>query len=235
MAGDTSVLAAVVGHRGRLGSALCRALEESRHTLVGRVDRDGAHLNRVPNLVFDASNVSAIDTTLRVCRQGGAALIYCVSALSDAASKQLEDYAMTAPVVIATNLTLGHWLQAELVRNLAKMSRLSVQAATAIHERHPRTKLDRPSASAADLRAVWEAAGGNHLTEVVSLRFGLPVSGHTVTVDLPGESLSIHHEVASLDSAGMGAVVLSDWIIDQAPGLYDIHSAFEQAFRRISK
>jgi dihydrodipicolinate reductase len=58
------------------------------------------------------------------------------------------------------------------------------------------------------------------------------VSGHTLEIDLPGESVTVHHEVDDLSSAAQGAVELAGWLLDQDAGLHDAHTAIDLALRR---
>lgn len=223
----------IVGHTGRLGSAIEKALRRTGHPVGQRINSAVHDATGPVDVVIDASAPGGLQRALAICIQNHAALIYCVSSISSSDRDLLLSYGRTAPVVLAPNLSFGHWLQLQLIDLVASsLAGLPNAPYVSVYERHPRTKADRPSASALQLAERWDAAYGVPVREVASYRAGARVSGHRIDVDLDGESLTIHHEVTELGSAARGAVLLADWAAEQGPGVYDAQEVFGMIFGR---
>ncbi|MBD1539313.1 hypothetical protein HC749_14205 [Arthrobacter sp. S13_S34] len=223
----------IVGHTGRLGSAIEAALHRTGHPVRQRINSAIHDATGPVDVVIDASAPAGLERALSICTQNDAALIYCVSSISDTDRDLLLSYGRSAPVVIAPNLSYGHWLQLQLIDLVASsLAGLPDAPYVSVFERHPHTKADRPSASAVQLAERWDAAYGIPVREVASYRAGARVSGHRIDVDLDGESLTIHHEVTELRSAARGAALLADWAAEQVPGVYDSQEVFGMIFGR---
>ncbi|HST48468.1 dihydrodipicolinate reductase C-terminal domain-containing protein [Jatrophihabitans sp.] len=221
----------IIGSRGRLGSALAAACQDAGVPVVAELDRTGLVESAVPSVVFDASSAAMLRCTLQLVDRWQAALIYCVSVLPAEHRRLLERLAERLPVVLATNLSPGHWLQTRLTRQLAVLAKQCDLAATAaVYERHPRTKRDRPSASAVELAAAWQDHAPTAVSEVVGLRYGPAVSDHRVQLDLAGESLSIAHEVTNLCAAAQGGLLLAGRAHELPAGLVTSGEVFDEVF-----
>lgn len=218
----------IVGATGRLGSALDRALTAAGGTVSLRADRSGWRMDGPPAVVVDASAAGCFGRTVDLCCDTGAALVYAVSDLPPAHLARLGELAGRVPVVRATNLSLGHWLQTELLETVARTSTaLPRMPDASVWERHPITKADRPSASARALAEVWRAATGTAVSDVASRRGGHPVSSHSVQVDLPQESITITHAVAGIEAAVRGALLVLGWIGSAPAGLVTTRQVFD--------
>jgi 4-hydroxy-tetrahydrodipicolinate reductase len=221
----------IIGSRGRLGSALAAACRQAGLPVVAELDRTGLIETAVPTVVFDASSAAMLRCTLQLVDRWQAALIYCVSVLPAEHRRSLERLAEQLPVVLATNLSPGHWLQTRLTRQLAILVKQCELASTAaVYERHPRTKQDRPSASAIQLAQAWQDHAPTAVSEVVGLRSGPAVSSHLVQLDLAGESLSIGHEVSNLSAAAQGGLLLADRAHQLPTGLVSSDEVFDDIF-----
>lgn len=221
----------IIGSSGRLGGALGAACGEAGMPVVARLDRAGLVESAQPSVVFDASSAAMFQCTMQLVDRWQAALIYCVSVLPPAHRRELEQLAQRLPVVLATNLTPGHWLQSRLIRQLATLVKQCDLAATAaVYERHPVTKRDRPSASAGQLAQAWQEHAPAAVSEIVSLRHGPAVSGHQLHLDLPGESLCIAHEVSNIAAAAAGGLLLATHVHELQPGLVTSDEVFDAIF-----
>lgn len=171
-------------------------------------------------LVLDAGGPDGLASTVAFCQRNRAGLVYAVSGLSDAGRSALQQLAGTVPVVVATNLSVGHWLQARVSRWLARtVCELDEAVQASVWERHPRTKQHRPSSSAIELAQDWAADSGAPVPEIVSLRSGHPVSEHAISLDWAYESLSVHHDVRDLRAAAAGAMLALRHAASAGPGL----------------
>ena len=223
----------IVGHTGRLGSAIETVLCHLDFQVQQRRNTSVHDARGTVDVVIDASAPAGLERTLSMCGSNHAALIYCVSSISAKDRESLLSYSRSAPVVMAPNLSYGHWLQLQLLEvAAASLAVMPMEPYVSVLERHPHTKIDRPSASAVQLAERWGASYGVPVPEVASYRAGPRVSGHRVDIDLAGESLSIHHEVGDLRSAARGAALLAGWAAKQPAGLYDSQAVFGMIFGR---
>lgn len=219
----------IVGSSGRLGSALTTACRSAGVPVVAELNQAGLVESARPWVVFDASSAAAFECTIELVGRWQAPLIYCVSVLPPEHRRALDRLAERVPVVLATNLSPGHWLQTRLTRQLAVLAKQCDLAATAaVYERHPRTKQDRPSASATQLAQAWQDHGPAAVSEVVGLRHGPAVSSHRVQLDLAGESLCIAHEVSDLSAAARGGLLLAAHVHELSAGLVTSDEAFDE-------
>lgn len=221
----------IIGSRGRLGSALGTACTNAGMPVVAELDRAGLVESATPGVVFDASSAEVFQRTVQLVDRWQASLVYCVSVLPPQHRRVLDQLAERRPVVLATNLSAGHWLQARLIRQLAALvKQCDLVATAAVYERHPVTKRDRPSASARQLAQAWQDHAPAAVSEIVSLRHGPAVSGHRVQVDLAGESLCIAHEVSDLSAAAQGGLLLAARAHALPAGLVTSDEVFDEVF-----
>lgn len=227
----TSLRIGIIGSSGRLGSALSAACKSTGVPVVAEFDRGGVVESDRPSVVFDASTAAMFGCTVQLVERWQASLIYCVSVLPPEHRRVLGQLAERVPVLLATNLSPGHWLQTRLIAQLAALVTQCQLACTAsVYERHPRTKQDRPSASALQLAQVWHDNGRTAVGEVVGLRYGPAVSEHQVRVDLAGESLRISHEVSDLSAAAAGGLLLAARAHELPAGLVTSDEVFDDVF-----
>lgn len=220
---------AVVGGRGRLGSAVMAECRRRGVSVQGKQAADPWPEPQPAMLVFDAGSLDGLPETVAFCRRAGAGLVYAVSGLGDAGRAQLQQLAAAVPVVLATNLSLGHWLQSRMGRWLADTVRgLDEAVEASVWERHPRTKQHRPSTSAVELAEQWASHAGTATPEIVSLRSGHPVSEHAICLDWAYESLSVHHDVRDLRAAAAGAMLALGHAATAGPGLVRFDAVLDQ-------
>lgn len=222
-------LVIVVGGEGRLGSAIMAECRRREITVQGKQTDEPWPAPLPSTVVFDASSPDGLAGTSEYCQRNGVGLVYAVSGLSDAGRASLEQLAATVPVVLATNLSLGHWLQSRVGRWLARTVRdLDEAVEASVWERHTRAKQHRPSSSAVELAEEWTAHSGASMPEIASLRSGHPVSEHVLQLDWAYESLSVHHDVRDLRAAAAGAMLALGHAVGASPGLIRFDAVLDQ-------
>ena len=142
-------------------------------------------------------------------------------------------------LVFAPNMSVGVNLMFKVVADIAKV--LQEGYDVEIVEAHHRLKKDAPSGTAIKLAQVIAHALGRDLEQVgvyarhgiigqrsdaeiglQTVRAGDIVGEHTVLFGGMGERLEIIHRAHSRDNFARGAVRAAQWIVGQAPGLYDM-------------
>jgi 4-hydroxy-tetrahydrodipicolinate reductase len=223
----------VVGAEGRLGKAILAECTRLGVRVGVTASRAGWRTEETARVLVDASGPSALDDTIGYCERTGAALIYTVSSVSTEARERLVALSARTPVVLADNLSIGHWLQVQLIQAVASLtSSLADPPRMSVLERHPVTKLDRPSASAKSLAAAWGEAAVPAAGEIVAQRAGQPVSDHVVTFDLPGVSLSIGHSVSDLRAAATGLLGVIGYVGRRFEGFSTIFEVYSRVYGR---
>jgi 4-hydroxy-tetrahydrodipicolinate reductase len=229
MSSESDLVLGVIGCTGRLGSAIGRECRKQDIAVGLEASSRAWNLKSTPDVVIDASSPGAFGKTLGFCRDTGAALVYAVSSVPPEAYSDLVALSRHVHVVLADNLSVGHWLQVSLIRAIAQLtSNFPKQPRMSVLERHPMTKRDRPSASARSLARAWtERTKIESHGEIVSQRAGQPVSDHSIMFDLDGASLSISHSVNDLTAAACGAILAARHAKTSEPSLstmFDLYS-----------
>jgi 4-hydroxy-tetrahydrodipicolinate reductase len=194
-------------------------------SLWGR--RQGWEVRAAPAVVIDVSHPSAFPEVAAYCLREGVPLVEGVSNLLPEQLAELQRMSERVPVVRATNFAFGHFLQRALVEHLARVvKRLPGPVEFTVQERHPSHKKDRPSATARDLGDLWSSLTGQPVTDIASIRGGLPVSDHEVLLTLAGELVCVRHSVTGRPAAARGAVQAALWVRQRRPGLYTMADVY---------
>lgn len=151
--------------------------------------------------------------------------------------RELESYASRAPILWASNMSVGVALLSELVREVAR--KLDPAFDIEIVEMHHRNKVDAPSGTALSLgKAAAEGRGvdfdamaclsreGNTgqrpMGEIgfATLRGGEVIGDHTVVFAGPGERIELSHKSSSRSIYAYGAIRAARWLAGKPNGLY---------------
>ncbi|MFE7108573.1 dihydrodipicolinate reductase C-terminal domain-containing protein [Streptomyces sp. NPDC057575] len=229
---DAGPSVGVIG-TGRLGTAVADHARAQGLRVVLTASRRGWRADGTPDVVVDAGGPAGHEEVRAYCGRNKAALIECVSNLDTRQWDALAELARSVPVVRAANLALGHYLQARLLREVAALPE-PLRPLAGIAERHPVTKAHRPSATAQALAGLWGEVSGVAPCDVSSQRSGLPVSEHEVTWTWPAETLTLRHQVGSLEAAADGAVIAVRWAHRRPVGMFSMDAVYDDLFRHHS-
>jgi 4-hydroxy-tetrahydrodipicolinate reductase len=200
---------AVSGAAGRMGQAVCAAVEGADDMqLVGRADPLlGTELADVlpdAEVVVDFSTPDTALANALACLQAGVHVVIGTTGfdpgpLDDARPPQGGG---AANVVIAPNFAIGAVLMmrfaAEAARHMAKAE---------IVELHHDTKLDAPSGTAARTAELMASASGGGAPPIHSVRLpGLVAHQEVILGDL-GQTLTIRHDTTSRESFMPGVLL----------------------------
>jgi 4-hydroxy-tetrahydrodipicolinate reductase len=204
----------IVGASGRLGRRIHGTAQDRGWTVTLAADSRGWTVSSTPDVIIDASHQSALPLVASYCRGESVPLVLGTSGLSPADHDLLTCLSDEVAVVWAPNFAQGHLVQ--LLMLDAALAAAEPWEATVV-ERHPRMKLDRPSATALVLAAACGAGA-----EVASIRGGNPVSDHTVVLTAAGETVTVTHRVTDVAPAVDGALRAAAWAAAQPPGLWSM-------------
>lgn len=252
----------IAGCTGRMGLALIRAVAETEGVTLsaGSIRPDQAVPTRefwlgsgvshaveivsTPEALFAAAD-AVIDfttpaSTLALASQAaitGKPLVIGTTGLTAEQFRELESYAARAPLLWASNMSVGVTLLSELVREVAR--KLDPEFDIEIVEMHHRNKVDAPSGTALSLgKAAAEGRGvdfdamaclsreGNTGVRpkgeigFATLRGGEVIGDHTVIFAGPGERIELTHKSSSRAIYAYGAIRAARWLAGKPHGLY---------------
>ena len=229
----------IIGSAGRMGQALCQAIEAAGHEVSGGVDRgeDVAGLADRSDALLDFSAPAALESNLHAAIGAGVPIVVGTTGLGEAHHTAIDNASRAIAVLQTGNTSLGISLLAHLVREAAR--RLGPEWDIEILEAHHRGKVDSPSGTALLLgEAAAEGRGialadnsergrdgvaeprGQGAIGFASLRGGTVTGEHTVLLLGQHERLTLAHSAEDRMIFAHGAVHAGAWLIGQQAGRY---------------
>jgi len=246
----------IVGATGRVGQLLVKILKDNNEK-IGAVmfegpqtidfDKDTVITNDAKTLlensdiVIDFSAPVATEKLLEAALENPKPLVIATTGLNDHQKNLMLEVAKKAPVLYATNMSLGVAVLNKLVEMVSeKLKDFDIE----IVEQHHRYKVDAPSGTALTLAEHAARARGLDLKEVMvtgrsghvgartkdeigvfAVRGGDVVGRHTVGFYNDGEFLELNHTATSRETFARGALKVAKWLVNQKPGMYSINDA----------
>ena len=229
----------IIGHKGRMGQALLKAVAEAGHEVSGGVDageQPGPLATRCDVLV-DFSAPSALSANLAAARVAGTPMLIGTTGLEDEHHRLIDESAKYLPILQTGNTSLGVTLLAHLVKEAA--SRLGPDWDIEIVEMHHRMKVDAPSGTALLLGEAAAAGRGidlaNHKESgrdgitgarkegaigFAALRGGTVAGDHSVILAGDEERVTLTHNAENRMIFARGAVKAALWLLGKEPGRY---------------
>jgi len=238
---------AITGSNGRMGQALIEAVKLNPNVSQGSILNRGDDINRALkdfDVLIDFTRPEATLDALSVCQSAGKAMVIGTTGFSDDALKVIDQASSDIPIVFAPNMSIGVNLTLKLLETTAKV--IGTDSNIEIVEAHHRHKVDSPSGTALKMGEVIANALGRDLSECAvygregteeprdrqtigfsSIRGGDVVGEHTVTFFMEGERVEITHKASSRMTYANGAVKASQWLTNQANGLYSMQDVLD--------
>jgi 4-hydroxy-tetrahydrodipicolinate reductase len=184
---------AVAGAAGRMGQAVCEAVESAEGTvLAGKADPAlGVELADVLGDADVLVDFTVPDTALgnvRTCLEAGVHAVVGTTGFDLAAAKAAAE-ASSANCFVAPNFAIGAVLLMEVSQTIARH-----MPECEIIELHHDRKLDAPSGTAKRTEELIDAAGGNVHQPIHSVRLPGLVAHQEVIFGGEGQTLSIRHD-----------------------------------------
>ncbi|BCD60851.1 MULTISPECIES: 4-hydroxy-tetrahydrodipicolinate reductase [unclassified Nitratiruptor] len=243
----------IYGGSGRVGSLLIKNLQNDEiarvcvvHVLKGielevpgaTVTNDIDTLIQKSDVIIDFTLPEGTEALLERLLNHPKPLVSGTTGLSKHQQNLMQTLAQKAPVLYATNMSLGIALLKRLVAMTSeKLRDFDIE----IVEMHHRYKKDAPSGTALtlaeyaakarelDLEKVRVSGRDGNIGErskdeigVFALRGGDIVGRHTVGFYNDGEYIELNHTATSRDTFAKGAIKAAKWLVAQEPGLYTI-------------
>jgi 4-hydroxy-tetrahydrodipicolinate reductase len=231
----------LLGAKGRMGQAIADAASKAEVEITAGLDigDDIAQAIRECDVVVDFSHPNASSELGRACAEAKKPAVIGTTGHSTEERAALEKLALSVPVVLSPNFSVGVNALFWLTRKAAHM--LGDGFDLEITEMHHRLKKDAPSGTAKKLAEILcEVRGLDYAKDVRhgregligerpekeiavhSIRGGDVVGDHTVIFAGAGERLELSHKAASRETFALGALRAARWIVGKPPGLYSM-------------
>jgi 4-hydroxy-tetrahydrodipicolinate reductase len=190
-----SIRVAVSGAAGRMGEAVCEAVEAADGMdLVGRADPaldvDLAAVLEGADVVVDFTTPDAAPDNVRACLEAGVHAVVGTTGFDVTTLREAVDGAGgDAKCFVAPNFAIGAVLMMQLAREVAPH-----MPECEIIELHHDGKLDAPSGTAKRTADLIDDAGGNVHEPIHSVRLPGLVAHQEVVFGGEGQTLSIRHD-----------------------------------------
>lgn len=210
----------LTGAAGRMGKTVLDLAQSDREIeIVAQCDLGDSVEPAIKNcdVAIDFSQADSIDEICRAASQYRKSLVIGTTGHSQQQRKTIEETARLAPIVLASNFSVGVNVLLWLTQKAAEL--LGSDFNPEIVETHHKMKKDAPSGTAKTLAEILKAVRNSEIP-VQSIREADVVGEHTVTFNGPGESLELTHRAANRGIFAAGALRAAKWIINKSPGLY---------------
>jgi 4-hydroxy-tetrahydrodipicolinate reductase len=201
---------ALLGHRGKVGSALGPALEAAGHEVrgIGREDRISV---KGYDAAINFTRPEAAFTTVRICLEQNVPTIVGTTGLGPEELAHLGELAREGGVQLffAPNFAIGAILLMRFAREAAEL-----MPHAEIIELHHETKRDLPSGTA---RETADLLGGE--VPIHSVRLPGLVAHQEVLFGGLGQLLTIRHDTFSREAFAPGVLLALEKLRDLPPGL----------------
>lgn len=255
----------VAGIGGRMGRAIASLVLDSRqmrlsgasespgHRFIGRdageclgeghlgiaICSDPAEAFAGCKVICDFTMPASTMRNMEYASDAHKAMVIGTTGLSDEQKGIIGKQAMTTPVVMAPNMSIGVNVMLKTAAMLTRM--LGEDYDVEIVETHHRHKKDAPSGTAGALAEAIAEARGVKLDDyacyerhgiigerphgqigVQSLRAGDVVGDHTIMFADKGERIELTHRAHSRENFAGGAIKAALWLAERQPGLYSM-------------
>ncbi|MEJ5300327.1 MAG: 4-hydroxy-tetrahydrodipicolinate reductase [Thermodesulforhabdaceae bacterium] len=191
-------------------------------------------------VVIDFTAPEATVEHCQLCASNSIPMVVGTTGLSTDQLNTIKSQGAAIPIVISPNMSVGVNVLFKLVEYTAKL--LGPDFDVEIVEAHHRFKKDAPSGTAIKLGQIiaqarsleWDRAAvfarhgliGERRSDEIGIqtvRAGDIVGEHTIIFGSLGERIEITHRAHSRDNFARGALKAARWIVNQNPGVYDMH------------
>lgn len=192
-------------------------------------------------VIIDFTDATASLRHLEVAAANGVAMVVGSTGFLSDQLRRARELCRAIPCVLTPNMSMGVNVLFKVVADVAR--RLGDGFDVEIIEAHHRFKKDAPSGTALKLAQIVAEAlerdldkagvyarhgliGERSATEIglQTVRGGDIVGEHTVMFAGLGERIELTHRAHSRDNFARGALRAAQWVVNQAPGLYDMQN-----------
>lgn len=239
------------GCNGKVGRAITRLISNKENIeIVAGVDPYLEVPNKYPvfptinecniaaDVVIDFSTATAVRPLIDYCLEHQLAAVVCTTGLSEEDIAHLKEASKSIPIFFSANMSLGVNLLISLAKRAAEIlgtSGFDIE----IIEKHHNQKIDAPSGTALaiadainetldnaytyryDRTGVREKRPKNEIG-IHAVRGGTIVGEHDILFAGNDEFITLSHQATSKEVFATGAIKAAQFLVDKAPGLYNM-------------
>jgi len=221
---DSPVRVMLIGAAGRMGETVRELAQNDPEIQIAALCDLGDSIEpamRNCDVAIDFSQAESVDEICRAALQHGKSLVIGTTGHSQQQRKTIEQAAHSAPVVLASNFSVGVNALLWLTQKAAEL--LGSDFNPEIVETHHKMKKDAPSGTAKTLAEILKPVRKSEIP-IESIRKGDVVGEHTVIFNGSDESLELTHRAANRRIFAGGALRAAKWIVDKPAGLYSMQN-----------
>jgi len=173
--------------------------------------------------IIDFATRENLDARLCYYEELGKPLLFCTTGLSQKQKEKLKALSNEFPIFIAPNTSV---LAALMVNFLANIKKIEGSYEIRISEKHHKSKIDSPSATAISL------ANAANIDEkkIESLREGDHGNWHKAKIYSEFEGLQIEHSTTNRSIYAQGALNIVKWFYQKPKNLYHMQTLIEDLY-----
>lgn len=202
----------LIGALGRMGQTVAAVGSNFSLTLIGKkgssLPHDISPFLEESDVVLDFSKESALLENLPKVVYAKKPIVIGITGLSEKALGEIQLASEKIPVFLSPNFSEGIALLKKLLKELPYGN-------YEITETHHTQKKDSPSGTALDLASRLQPP-----PSIQSIREGLVVGIHKITLHLPFEKIELTHEVLDRKVFAKGALLACSFLSNKPKGLY---------------
>lgn len=221
---NSPVRALLIGAAGRMGKTVLDLAQSDREIeIAAQCDLGDPIEPAMKNcdVAIDFSQADSINEICRAASRHGKSLVIGTTGHSPRQRKTIEETALSLPIVLASNFSVGVNVLFWLTQKAAEL--FGSDFNPEIVETHHKMKKDAPSGTAKTLAEILKVVRNSEIP-IQSIREGDVVGEHTVIFGGSGESLELTHRAANRGIFARGALRAAKWIINKPPGLYSMQN-----------
>lgn len=218
--------------KGKTGSMVAEIARERGHEVRALDSKENARACALTkealkgvDMVIDFTTPTAVVENIEACCRAGADMVVGTTGWGEQMThvRQLVEQSFTA-FLFASNFSVGVNVFYDIAR--AAAGGLQHGYTAKIVERHHAQKKDAPSGTAAKIKKILEAVGGDEV-EITSLREGDVVGTHVLLLDSPFDTMMLIHDAKSRRGFAEGAVLGAEWLKGKE-GFFDFKDVWQQ-------
>ena len=212
----------LIGAGGRMGRTVLSLAERDQEIEIAAQCDLGDPIElalKNCDVAIDFSQADSIDEICCAALHHRKPLVIGTTGHSQQQRNTIEETAQSAPVVLASNFSVGVNVLLWLTQKAAEL--LGSDFNPEIVETHHKMKKDAPSGTAKTLAEVLKGVRDSEIP-IQSIREGDVVGEHTITFNGADESLELTHRAGNRGIFAAGALRAAKWIVGKPPGLYSM-------------
>ena len=214
---------AICGINGAMGKYLKEEISKSKnHKLVGyfspRNGKKGQDITEKIDVIIDFSRPDSLYFLLEYATTNNIPLVLCTTGYTDEEIQDIKKSGEKIKILLSSNTSMGVNITRKILTMIAPdMSDFDIE----MIEKHHNKKIDKPSGTAKTLRQDILQATGKQDIQIHAVRAGNIVGEHEIIFAKDDEIIQIKHTALSKRVFAVGAIELSEKLIEKDIGFYD--------------